>query len=345
MADAKQNHDRLSQAMELARAYAGVEALQAPGVQSRVPWEIDQLAVPIARAILAAFATVAEVAPADGLAGSLASLASVSSATRTIPAEWEDRLYDQLKSVLGEWAPTMNRRKLLRLLGWAASIVAAHPVSGLDPDEQERLVRALALPSRVDGPVIDHIETMLQHCKRQEDALGPQAVLQTVLAQRQLVNSLLGECPDSLRPRLLSVYSSMSTSVGAYCFNLDDAGSAQHYCDQARAAAQEARDTELAIHALCTMSFLLPGRAKRMPVWTVWQLRRPSALKLMITCCEPAPPQSSASRTQLTASTRNAWTSLTGQWQSLRCQVVSGLLTHRSTGSMRGRLPAAEAIA
>ncbi|MGH3688013.1 MAG: hypothetical protein ACRDSM_23810 [Pseudonocardiaceae bacterium] len=262
MADAKQDHDQLSQALELAGAYAGMEALRAPGVQSRVPWEIDQLAVPIAQAILAAFASVVEAAPADGLAGSLASLASVSSATRTIHAEWGDQLYDQLKSVLGGWATTMNRRKLLRLLGWAASIVAAHPVSGLDADEQERLVRALASPSRVDGPVIDHIETMLQHCKRQEDALGPQAVLQTVLAQRQLVDGLLTECPDELRPRLLSVYSSMSTSVGAYCFNLDDTGSAQHYCDQARAAAQEARNTELAIHALCTMSFFASWQGK-----------------------------------------------------------------------------------
>jgi hypothetical protein len=83
-----------------------------------------------------------------------------------------------------------------------------------------------------------HIETMLQHCKRQEDALGPQAALHTVLAQRQLVDALLAECPESLRPRLLSVYSSMSSSVGFYCFDLDDPDSAMRYCDQGRAATQ-----------------------------------------------------------------------------------------------------------
>jgi hypothetical protein len=151
----------------------------------------------------------------------------------------------------------------LHHLRWAATIVAVAPVSGLDTDEQERPSQALAMPRRVDAQVIDHIETMLRHCKRQEDALGPQAVLQTVLVQRRLVDTLLTECPDSLRPRLLSVYSSMSTSVGGYFLDLGDAARGMHYKDQARAAAQEARSTELAIYALCTMSYYasLQGKA------------------------------------------------------------------------------------
>lgn len=101
---------------------------------------------------------------------------------------------------------------------------------------------------------LDHIETILRECKRQEDAFGPHAVLCTVIAQRELVDSLLDECPDALRPRLLSVYSSMSSSIGTYLFDLDDPVSAMHCCDQARAAAQEARNTELASYALCMMS-------------------------------------------------------------------------------------------
>ncbi len=103
---------------------------------------------------------------------------------------------------------------------------------------------------------------MLQHCKRQEDALGPQAVLQTVLAQRELVDSLLDECSDELRPRLLSVYSSMSSSVGIYFFDLDDPASAMYYCDQAREAAQKTRNTELAIYALCMMSHFASRQGK-----------------------------------------------------------------------------------
>src|SRR5262249_33228251 len=154
----------------------------------------------------------------EGLAEPLASLALLSSITQIILGEWEDQLHEQLQHVLGDWVPAVNRRELLRLLRWAATTFAAAHVTGLNTDEQERVTRAIAIPSRVDAQVIDHIETMLQHCKRQEDALGPQAVLQTVLAQRQLVDTLLTECPDSLRPRLLSVYSNMSSSVGTYYF-------------------------------------------------------------------------------------------------------------------------------
>jgi transcriptional regulator with XRE-family HTH domain len=227
----------------------------------QVPWDADWLGWPTALEIVATLARAARVELAAGLAGPLASL-GLSGATRIVPPEWEDRLCDQLKSFLGEWADMMNRRESLRLLGWVATIVAASLASGLDTEEQERLTRAIALPSRVDGQVIDHIETMLQHCKRQEDALGPHAVLHTVLAQRQLVRSLLNECPAGLRPRLLSVYSSMSSSVGTYFFDLDDAGSAMHYCDQAREAAQEACNTELAIYALCNMSYFASWHGK-----------------------------------------------------------------------------------
>jgi DNA-binding XRE family transcriptional regulator len=255
-------HDQLRREVQLVGAYAETKAPQTTTGLPQLPWNTDQLAISTAHAILAGFVKVTGVELAEGLGALLASLACVSDVTETIPAEWEDRLRDQLTSVLGEWAHTMNRRELLRLLRWAATIVAAAPVSNLDPDEQQRLATAIALPSRVDERVIDHIEVMLLHCKRQEDVLGPQAVLQTVLAQRELVNSLLVECRDSLRPRLLSVYSNMSCSIGTYFFDLDDAASAMYYGDQARAAAQEARNTELAIYALCNRSFFASWNGK-----------------------------------------------------------------------------------
>ncbi|MGH3755311.1 MAG: helix-turn-helix transcriptional regulator [Pseudonocardiaceae bacterium] len=255
-------HEQLSGDAELAEVLAGALALQATAPLPQVPWEADQLAVSTAHAIVAGVVKATGLDLAEVLAGLLASVASFSGVTQTIPSEWEDRLYDQLKSILGEWAEKVDRRKLLRLLGWAATVVAATPVSSLDADEQERLVRAIALPSRVDGRVIDHIEGVLQYCKRQEDALGPRAVLHSVFAQRELVDSLLGQCSDELRPRLLSVYSSMSSSVGFYCFDLDGADSAMRYCDQGRAAAQEARNTELAVYALCNMSYFASWQGK-----------------------------------------------------------------------------------
>lgn len=262
---AEYDHDRLSPGAELARAYAETTAPQTTTGLPQVPWSTDQLPVSTAQAILAGFVKATGVELTEGLTEPLASLALLSSITQIILGEWDDRLYEQLKHVLGDWVHTVNRRELLRLLKWAATTLAAAHVSGLNTEEQERVAKAIVLPRRVDGQVIDHIETMLQHCKRQEDALGPQAVLHTVLAQRQLVDAFLTECPDSLRPRLLSVYSNMSTSVGGYFLDLGDAVRGMHYKDQARAAAQEARNTELAIYALCTMSYYasLQGKAHK----------------------------------------------------------------------------------
>jgi tetratricopeptide (TPR) repeat protein len=205
------------------------------------------------------------------LAGLLASVASLNGGTQTIPSEWEDRLYEQLKHVLGEWATTMNRRKLLRLLGWAAATVAASPMLSLDNDDQERLRKAIAVPSRVDGRVIDNIEALFRHCKRQEDALGSRIVLDTVLAQRGIIHDLLKDCPDELRPRLLSVYSDMSTSIGYYFFDRNDLNSARYYCDQARVAAHDADNTELGIYALCEMSY-----------FASWQGKAPTAIDLAV---------------------------------------------------------------
>ncbi|MCA1605367.1 MAG: hypothetical protein LC775_07835, partial [Acidobacteria bacterium] len=150
----------------------------------------------------------------------------------------------------------------MRLLGLVSTTVAASHITSLDGDEQERVSKVMAAPGRIDEQTIAHLETMLQHCKRQEDLLGPQAVLHTAIAQRDLVDSLLDECSDELRPRLLSVYSSMSSSIGTYFFELEDPASAIHYCDQARAAAQEARNTEMSIYALCLMSHFAAKQGK-----------------------------------------------------------------------------------
>ncbi|MGH3888945.1 MAG: hypothetical protein ACRDSZ_20715 [Pseudonocardiaceae bacterium] len=247
---------------ELAGAYAEGRELRAITSPSPVPDAAGELVVPSGPEALACLVASAGTELAESLAEPLLYLAVLSNPSQAVSAEWEDQLREQLRRFLREWASAMDRREHLRLLGWMAAAVAASPILSLNSDEQERVAKVVAAPGRVDAQVIDHIEGMLQYCKRQEDALGPRAVLYTVLAQRELVNSLLGECPDELRPRLLSVYSSMSTSVAIYCFDLDDAASAMRYCDQARGAAQEARNIELAIYALCMMSHFASRQGK-----------------------------------------------------------------------------------
>jgi transcriptional regulator with XRE-family HTH domain len=247
-------------------AYVGAQALRATAV-SQLPGEDDQPVVSTAQEILATLARAVDVKLAEGLAGPLVSLALLSSVTQIIPTEGKDRLYDQLKNFLDEWADRVNRRELLRLFRWVAAAVAAssslpYPVIHLDTDEQERLTKAIALPSRVDARVIDRIEAMLQHCKRQEDALGSRMMLDTILAQRHLIHGLLTDCPEPHRPRLLSVYSDMSTSIGYYFFDLNDLVSAKYYCDQARVAAHDAGNIELGIYALSEMSYFASWQGK-----------------------------------------------------------------------------------
>lgn len=187
----------------------------------------------------------------------------MSSAARCVSGEQRDRIYDQLTQLLRHWAGVMNRRELFQLFGWGATIIAASSTaSGLDDEEQDRLARAIIVPSRVDTPVIEHLVTILRHCKQEDDVLGPRAVLYTVLTQRQLARHLVTECPAPLRPRLLAVYSGMSSSVGDYCFDLNDLDSAGYYYNDARAAAHEARNTELSTYALCSMSYAASSQGK-----------------------------------------------------------------------------------
>jgi tetratricopeptide (TPR) repeat protein len=54
----------------------------------------------------------------------------------------------------------------------------------------------------------------------------------------------------------------MSSSVGDHCFDLNDLDSAGYYYDQARAAAHEARNTELSMYALCSMSYAASSQGK-----------------------------------------------------------------------------------
>jgi hypothetical protein len=133
-------------------------------------------------------------------------------------------------------------------------------LDGLDLTEQQRVTEAFATPSRVDETVIGHIEAVLWRCMRQDDALGPQAALDTTLAQRNLVRGLLQNTPDPLHDRLLSLYANLSRFAGWLSFDLNNYAAASDYYETARAAAHEAHNTELGAFVLCNMSHLATWR-------------------------------------------------------------------------------------
>jgi DNA-binding XRE family transcriptional regulator/tetratricopeptide (TPR) repeat protein len=245
-------------------AYAAAQTLRGTSPLHPMSAEdISGLGGSTGQELIAALALPAGIELVEGFATPLDCLTFLSSAARVVAGEQRDRIYDQLTKLLRQWAGIMNRRELFQLFGWAATTIAAGPaIRGLDEGEQERLAGPIALPSRVDTRVVDHLATILRDCKQRDDVLGPRAVLHMVLTYRQLARHLLAECPAPLRPRLLAVYSSMSSSVGDYFFDLNDLDNSRYYYDQARAAAHEARNTELGIYALCSMSYAASSQGK-----------------------------------------------------------------------------------
>ncbi len=163
-----------------------------------------------------------------------------------------DRAYHQLVQFLRSWAHTMDRRDVLRVLGWAATTASVFPA--IDPDEHQRLASVLSTGSRVDAQTIEHIEAVLWRCRRQDYALGPQAVLNTVLAQRDLARGLVPECPAGLRPRMLSALNEASRQAGWLSFDLKQFDHAGYYYEDARALAHEAENIGLGAFVLCEMS-------------------------------------------------------------------------------------------
>jgi hypothetical protein len=158
----------------------------------------------------------------------------------------------ELLRLMERLAGLVDRRKLMRLAGWATTTAAGALIS---LDEWDRLVGVIEVPRRVDAQTIDSLSTFLWHCKRQEDVLGPSMVYGTVLVQHGIVRRLLPECPVRWRPRLLSLRSDMAATIGGYLVDLNDHDRAQHYLSEARIAGHEAGHRVHAAYALSEASF------------------------------------------------------------------------------------------
>jgi tetratricopeptide (TPR) repeat protein len=189
----------------------------------------------------------------------LKALACSDHGMHTTPRD-RDHAYHQLVQFLRRWAHIMDRRDVLRLLAWGAS--ASSVFAFLSSDEQQRMASVLSMSSRVDTQTIEHIEAVLWHCRQQDWALGPQAALDTVLAQRNLARVLMPECPDVLQPRMLSVLSEASRQAGWLSYDLKQFENAEYYYEDARTLAHQAKNTALAVYVLGLMSQLATWRGK-----------------------------------------------------------------------------------
>jgi tetratricopeptide (TPR) repeat protein len=187
--------------------------------------------------------------------GELWSEPSASSPDGPVPDVLVGGPHDGLVRRLQAWADTVKRRQFLLSVGQAATAAATIPLlSGTGVFEPDRLIGAMGSPSRVDATLIGHIEEVLRRALRQDDFLGPQATIQTVLDQRHLARHLLDGCPSNVRPRLLSVYADLCRVSGQFIFDLGQFEAAMPHFEEARTAAHEARNTGLGALTLCQMA-------------------------------------------------------------------------------------------
>ncbi len=173
----------------------------------------------------------------------------------------------ELAQVIVMWMqhlnPSVSRRVLLAKLSTAFTAAAVTPLFDLlNPDEHERVTWAMQHPDSFDLAALGYCERMITSLRRQDNALGPQFTLHSVIGHRQLVQQLAQAAPAEFQQRAESAYAELTQLVGWLCFNMGDYHSAQHYYDDARSAAHDAQNVDLVAYILCTMSQLATWQGK-----------------------------------------------------------------------------------
>ncbi len=162
-------------------------------------------------------------------------------------------LAGELMAVVTKLIRSMGRRDAMQVAGWA---LAAMGLSGLDTDEYTRVAQAVQTPCRVDAQVVENLAITLAQCKRLEDKLGPCEVLDTIVAQHQIVRRLLeGGCPGNMIKALKLMDSNIASTIGNCLINMGHPETAQGYFARARKAGHDAGNPTYAAYAAINTSF------------------------------------------------------------------------------------------
>jgi tetratricopeptide (TPR) repeat protein len=173
----------------------------------------------------------------------------------------------ELAQVIVMWMqhlpPSVSRRALLSKLGSAVTLAAVSPLFDvLNPAEYEPVARFVQHPERFDLPALAYVERMIPNLRSQDNVLGSQATLPSVIGYRQMAQQLAQAAPVAFQQRAVSAYADLTQALGWLCFNMGDYRTAQHYYDDARSAAHEAQNVELVAYILCSMSQLATWQGK-----------------------------------------------------------------------------------
>ncbi|MEY9859595.1 transcriptional regulator with XRE-family HTH domain [Catenulispora sp. GAS73] len=143
---------------------------------------------------------------------------------------------------------SLSRRSALLNLSSLFAVAAAAPLAG---------DKALPTPAgRVDSAMVDNTGLIVGGLRQQNAALGPSATVQTGLAMRAMMESVVKDAPAGLTSQAWVVYGDLAHLLGWMMFNMGQDDAARFYYDDARKAAYEADDYELAANILAAQAHL-----------------------------------------------------------------------------------------
>lgn len=141
--------------------------------------------------------------------------------------------------------------------GFIASAAAGVAAFGVAASSDPARACALAAGSgRPDEWALNQVRSTLHAAMALDDAMGSPAAQGLTDAQLALTESMLRECPDALRPELLSLRGEWLGFAGCLAWDQGDYSGAATMYHQAREIAHDAEDSDLGAYMLCHLSQL-----------------------------------------------------------------------------------------
>ncbi|MBB4920569.1 helix-turn-helix domain-containing protein [Streptosporangium saharense] len=147
---------------------------------------------------------------------------------------------------------TISRRQFTQLLA-SGALSGAFP--GLaEPEQAQRVTRALDRPSRVDGEVIDYFRRVLAEHYSADKMLGPRSLLRPVLAQIDVLDELRRGAGAKHADPLLQTLAQYAEMAGWLHQDLGELDAAMNWTRRAAEWALCAGDTQLSAYMLVRQS-------------------------------------------------------------------------------------------
>jgi hypothetical protein len=148
---------------------------------------------------------------------------------------------------------SISRRQFTQLIATGA-LRALLPAGVLNPDEADRLTRAIDQPERVDPAVIGYFQRLLAEHYTADTMLGPRQLLGPVTAQLDILTELHRHAHPSTAEPLLQVLAQYAEFSGWLHQDAGDLHAATYWSDRATQWAQSAGDQQMVAYLLVRKS-------------------------------------------------------------------------------------------